>query len=367
MLSTLSLTFNFIDYSQKVQAKEINEEKLFIKGSNGSLSDNYVNYRPIPDNWNPLNATNKELEYYNLPKRPSGGDKLKRWEKLVSCKFIKPEIVTTNIQHTSATQKNITATTQASNDYAGTATSRNWGGLLRMNPSNFVEGYWSIPSVSKDSSHGDTLDSSQWVGLGGWNEGTLIQAGTDAKIESSNTTYYPWYELLGTTNSIGSTYEQKISNLPCKPGDIMETYVRADVVNNQLVCRIEVANITTMRGAVFNVTATSFTKPTTAEWIVERPKNNNTTYPYPMTTDLGTGTKTVRFDLCLDYNADTGEDEGVSLWKTNLYPMTMAQGSNILAKPVTPGNLSVKIAGYSMCSNSFNVNWIDYGTTDVAS
>jgi hypothetical protein len=37
-----------------------------------------------PPGWNPLKATDEELNYYNFPPRPEDAELLKEWEKIVT-------------------------------------------------------------------------------------------------------------------------------------------------------------------------------------------------------------------------------------------------------------------------------------------
>ncbi|NFA44627.1 hypothetical protein EXM65_19275, partial [Clostridium botulinum] len=125
----MALTFNFTGYCHKAYAQDTPEEKIFIK-SNNKLNKNqklnkyniltkdyidltfdnaYVTVRPAPENWDPKKATDEELRYYNYPERPKDKSQLEFWEKCVSCKWIKPELVETNIKH-SICQNNISTT-----------------------------------------------------------------------------------------------------------------------------------------------------------------------------------------------------------------------------------------------------------------
>jgi len=52
------------------------------------------NYQPLlttepPKNWNPLNAPDKELEFYGYPSRPSDKHQFEPWKKIVLAKFHK--------------------------------------------------------------------------------------------------------------------------------------------------------------------------------------------------------------------------------------------------------------------------------------
>lgn len=45
-----------------------------------------------PEGWNPVTASDSELNYYNIPPRPSAPDDLARWKSVVTnMKWVKPE------------------------------------------------------------------------------------------------------------------------------------------------------------------------------------------------------------------------------------------------------------------------------------
>lgn len=52
----------------------------------------YVNFREPSKDWNPLNATDEELQFYGYPSRPKNKNDLEQWKKIVSCKWVKPEM-----------------------------------------------------------------------------------------------------------------------------------------------------------------------------------------------------------------------------------------------------------------------------------
>lgn|GEM_PF-4826067 len=45
-----------------------------------------------PQGWNPVTATDSELEYYNFPPRPRNPDDLERWKSVVTnMQWVRPE------------------------------------------------------------------------------------------------------------------------------------------------------------------------------------------------------------------------------------------------------------------------------------
>src|SRR6516164_3007894 len=81
---------------------------------------------------------------------------------------------------------------------SGLVSSTNWSGYAAFaSPANSavtaVSGTWSVPTVTPGPTPGW---SSSWVGIDGFNSGSVEQIGTEQDITSSGTAqYYAWYEM----------------------------------------------------------------------------------------------------------------------------------------------------------------------------
>jgi len=126
-----------------------------------------------------------------------------------------------------------------------------------------VSAAWTVPAVQL--SENDTY-SGVWVGVGGYGEETLIQAGTEQECVSGQRTYYAWYELL-------PAYMIRIRTLRVQPGDTITTSISL-INENTSTWSIEVTDVTQGRNFRKNVVYNS--SRLSAEWIVERPKVNST-------------------------------------------------------------------------------------------
>jgi hypothetical protein len=98
-------------------------------------------------------------------------------------------------------------------------TSRNWAGYEATGGTfTAVSGTWTIPTVADASS---TQADATWIGIGGVESQDLIQAGTQAVIDSSGVpSYQAWYETLPQTTtqvpltvSAGDSMSASISEL----------------------------------------------------------------------------------------------------------------------------------------------------------
>jgi hypothetical protein len=125
-----------------------------------------------------------------------------------------------------------------------------------------ITGTWIVPQIkySENSTY-----SSVWVGVGGYGEESLIQAGTEQHCENGQITYFAWYELLPKTITT-------VTTMDIHPGDQVTTSITLiDQSENSWVITI----IDHSTGANFQKTVTYNSSQKTAEWVVERPMVNN--------------------------------------------------------------------------------------------
>ncbi len=99
------------------------------------------------------------------------------------------------------------------------------------------------------------------MGIGGYGETTLIQAGTEHQSVDGKLEYFAWYELLPRTITA-------IHTLSIYPGDkITTTITLVDFEDNSWLITLEDHT----RGTSFQKTVTYNSSMKCAEWIVERP------------------------------------------------------------------------------------------------
>ena len=124
-----------------------------------------------------------------------------------------------------------------------------------------VSGSWIVPEVN--ASVNNTF-SGVWVGIGGYGEETLIQAGTEQEYFNGKFDYYAWYELL-------PDYLVRIPSLHVQPGDMIRASISL-ISEKASTWLIEISDVT--RGEQFKKVFVYNSSRLTAEWIVERPKVN---------------------------------------------------------------------------------------------
>jgi hypothetical protein len=145
--------------------------------------------------------------------------------------------------------------------------SLDWGGYVAFsdytNPRPIITGVsssWTVPRVTVTS---DNSFSAIWIGIGGYGDTTLIQAGTEHDFINGLEVYSAWYELLpGESVNITTVH----------PGDkINASIMLIDSTTN--AWSINIHDTTT--GQKFNKSFTYNSSRLSAEWIVERPTTNN--------------------------------------------------------------------------------------------
>jgi hypothetical protein len=145
-----------------------------------------------------------------------------------------------------------------------------WAGYLVsldiQNRSQGVSGIsasWIVPEVQ--FSENNTF-SSVWVGVGGYGEESLIQAGTEQHCFNGKIEYFAWYELL-------PAYIVRTQSVNVQPGDTV--VVSINLLNqDQSTWQITIDNLS--NGNHFEKTNIFYdSSQQSAEWIVERPTVEN--------------------------------------------------------------------------------------------
>jgi hypothetical protein len=135
--------------------------------------------------------------------------------------------------------------------------STNWSGVAVTGGAyTRATGSWVVPTVKVTKGNRYAAD---WVGIGGYSSGGVIQAGTSEEIVGGHANYYAWTEILPAP-------EAKISGFVVHPGDSMTV----DVAEASLgAWAITVSNHTTAQ--VFTKNLSYASTNSSAEWIHEAP------------------------------------------------------------------------------------------------
>jgi len=161
---------------------------------------------------------------------------------------------------------------------AGWASS-NWSGYAKTGSYTSVTAAWVVPSVAA-SRKGATY-SSQWVGIDGFNNNSLIQTGTEADYYSGSAHYAAWWEILPAAETV-------IPSITVHPGDQMTASILKGSGNSWTI------TITDTTTGQSSTTPHTYAGPgTSAEWIEEAPSIGGrvatlANYSSPDTFDPGT-------------------------------------------------------------------------------
>jgi Peptidase A4 family len=97
------------------------------------------------------------------------------------------------------------------------STSENWSGYsIRKSDVTSITATWQVPQVTGSINS----DSSTWIGIGGINSPTLIQAGTDQQVQDGRTFYFAWIEMLPDE-------PQVLHEISILPGDTVTVTISA--------------------------------------------------------------------------------------------------------------------------------------------
>jgi hypothetical protein len=140
-----------------------------------------------------------------------------------------------------------------------TAETYNWSGYVDTGPTFTATGaQWTVPTVQPSQS---AEYSSTWIGIDGYNDSSLIQAGTGQDTVNGATSYYAWYEIL-------PNYATEVGTVT--PGDHMVASIQ-EVSSG--TWEIAITDITS--GSVFSQQFSYNGAGGSAEWIEEAPTINS--------------------------------------------------------------------------------------------
>jgi len=232
----------------------------------------------------------------------------------------------------------------SSTNWCGYAVTASQGSVTK------VQGSWVVPSVIGSS----TAYSSFWVGIDGFNSGTVEQIGTDSDISGGKPVYYAWFEFYPSPMST-------ITTLAIKPGDTISASVtysgssgssgrgsfgRASSIFTVTISDGRTGKSFTTTGTVSNAAMSS------AEWIAEAPSSYRGVLPLASfgTVNFGMDTTAVA-GTC--YATISGVNGKISSFGSAVQTITMVTNRGTATK-ASPSSLSTD-------GTSFSVTWKSAG------
>jgi hypothetical protein len=241
-----------------------------LKMSDENVLKHIVCYDAPPTDFDPSTAEARVLRKHGIPRRPDAEKEphlRKIWERALASKptFIKAEVA---VDHTMSKRKRPVINKKLDRvDFSPSG----WAGAvvpvsqLNYNPPepvNTVYGEWFIPNITpipNEPPQGQTVGF--WVGIDGYTNGQVLQAGSAATISGTNVEYWVWTEWFPISAI-------KITNFPIKPGDYITVLVCAPQPDHGFCSMLnKTTNQATSIG--INNPANTTSIGATAEWIVE--------------------------------------------------------------------------------------------------
>ena len=229
-----------------------------------------------PSNFDPLTATDAELDQYGFAPRPSadlGEAVMKSWQHRATLQTrLVPQLQLSNKFHSPARITNPIKTTSGVIE----GSSENWSGYVITDPANpfvkprsQIEARFIVPKAAPGcASKADTYSSANWVGIDGAFSNDVFQAGTETDLNcDSGPTSYAWIEWFPNS-------EIRVTNLEVAPGDAMSISAFIGLDNRK---HLTIDNLTTRKSVSLAMTPPPGTNlvGNSIEWIVERPTLNN--------------------------------------------------------------------------------------------
>ena len=227
-------------------------------------------YDAPPEGFDPNVAEDRLLRRYGIPRRPDAArEPLLRaiWDAAFASKprFIKAEIAIDHVmtkRKRPVLNKRIEITDFSPSGWAGDVVLVSTKNYNPPEPVNTVYGEWFIPNVTAVPNEPPGPQTvGFWVGIDGYTNGQVLQAGSAATVTGNNTVYWVWTEWF-TLPAV------QVTNFPITPGDYITVLVCAPQPDHGFCSML---NKTTNQATSIGITPPNNVTSigASAEWIVE--------------------------------------------------------------------------------------------------
>lgn len=219
--------------------------------------------------------------------------------------------------------------------------STNWSGYAVTGAPGSVsdaKGSWTVPSIQGTCS-GTNQYSSFWVGIDGFNSGTVEQTGTDSDCQNGAPTYYAWFEFFPHPSFL-------INGMAIRPGD----HISADAHFGGRSFTVTITDVST--GQSFSTSArVRGAQRSSAEWIAEAPSSSGGILPLADfgTVSYGTDSTGVAMTCYATIGGTTG---AIGAFGSAIQQITMVSNS---------GATKAQPSALSSDGTSFSVTWQSSG------
>jgi hypothetical protein len=221
--------------------------------------------------------------------------------------------------------------------------STNWSGYAVTASSGSVtdvKGSWSVPAIV-GTCPATNQYSSFWVGIDGFNSGSVEQIGTDSDCQNGAPSYYAWFEFYPHPSYL-------ITGLTISPGDVIDAETSYSTQTRNFT--VKLTNVTT--GGTFSTSArVSRAQRSSAEWIAEAPSSGGilpladfgtSAFGFDNTADVGT----------CDATIGGGAAAPIGSFGANVQEITMVTSS---------GAVKAQPSGLTTDGTSFTDTWVSAG------
>lgn len=241
-----------------------------LKMSDEEALKHITAYDVPPEGFDPNVAEDRLLRKHGIPRRPDAERERHLraiWDAAFASKpkFIKAEIAIDHVmsqRKRPVLNKKVDSTDFSPSGWAGDVVLVSTKNYNPPEPVNTVYGEWFIPTVTpvpNEPAGGQTVGF--WVGIDGYTNGQVLQAGTAATVTGNSTVNWVWTEWW-TLPAI------QVTNFPIKPGDYITVLVCAPQPNHGFCSML---NKTTNQATSIGITPPQNVTSigASAEWIVE--------------------------------------------------------------------------------------------------
>jgi hypothetical protein len=242
-----------------------------------------------------------------------------------------------------------------------TSESYNWSGYAATGAADSftkVVGSWIVPAVNCTAT--PNAYSSFWVGIDGYNSGTVEQTGTDSDCSSGTPQYYAWYEFYpqNAYYACPPSSGRNRNPQPCPlqnlhVGDVMQASVAYTAGGRNGTFTATITDLTT--GATFSTTYQPFRadQRSSVEWIAEAPCCTSSGGILPLS-DFGTvslGFDYTKVSGTNDASVNSGTPAPISVFGNGLQQINMVGATS-------PNPLEATTSALSADGTSFTVTWV---------
>lgn len=315
------------------ESEECKEDYIIVLDDGGkeyvyTIDGNKVHFMIPPDDFDPVNASDEELKRYCFPERPDDKEELKQWNERMR-NYQKTSVPELKLHKKQRTKKKALDYVYGTYRVFPALTSVNWSGYIIGANTPVSEMYSQVQMNYIQPSVASTIEecvNSYWIGIGGYKEPKLVQAGTATEVLGGICRHYAWYECI---SSLGEdTHMVEISNFSINAGDSIHVYISFEKENNRFTYYI--ANNTTGNSVgccIDELNANYYYDGSTAEWIIERCWNSSRGR-YMRLANYGN----ITASLCQYKRTNIAGWNNISS-ASDITPIRMVNNNNVLSTP----------------------------------